>query len=460
MKNSFWTIPLLMLFSCTPRSEPVNLLADEARWLSDSSIDLTNGELTIEDEFETLIYRPGLFTSYINFELSMEVYTEVGGGARFLFHTRKSDLDLGYAVQIDNSKPGDWDRLLKTGSLNSIRNIHYTMVPDQTWFNLKIAVSENQIKVFVDDQPVVDYIEPEIPYRTPEISKRRLNAGTFAIVSNFGNSGVRFRNMVVTPLPSGEIKQNADPLFARKVTQFNLRGFPLMDLHVHKKGDLTYSDLHEQSALSGINYGIAVNGGMGFPADSDSGLSTFLQETRGKPGFKALQAEGREWAGLFSADTIALFDYTFTDAMTWTDQKGRRMRLWIPEETFVEDPEAFMDELVNQIEKILQEPIDIYVNPTYLPAPIADRYEELWTDERIERVITALVENNVALELNDRYRLPGDRVIEMAKKAGVLLSPGTNNLGREDLKNLEWAIETIEHHRLQPTNMYLPGMKN
>ena len=46
-----------------------------------------------------------------------------------------------------------------------------------------------------------------------------------------------------------------------------------------------------------------------------------------------------------------------------------------------------MDQLVSQIEQVVTEPVAIYVNPTYLPESIADRYDELWTDERIDRIV-------------------------------------------------------------------------
>ena len=47
-----------------------------------------------------------------------------------------------------------------------------------------------------------------------------------------------------------------------------------------------------------------------------------------------------------------------------------------------------MEMLVDRIEKVLNdEPIDIYVNPTFLPDCIAAEYDALWTPERMDRVI-------------------------------------------------------------------------
>ena len=92
-----------------------------------------------------------------------------------------------------------------------------------------------------------------------------------------------------------------------------------VDYHVHAKGGLTLEDALRRSRESGIFYGIAINGGLGQPADSDAALEAFLREMEGRPAYKALQAEGREWVRMFSQAKVEKFDYVFTDAMTWTD---------------------------------------------------------------------------------------------------------------------------------------------
>ena len=167
-----------------------------------------------------------------------------------------------------------------------------------------------------------------------------------------------------------------------------------------------------------------------------------------------MQAEGREWITLFSPEAISRFDYVFTDAMTFTDYKGRRNRIWIPEEVWVDDEQQFMEQLVDKIESIFsQEPVDIYVNPTVLPAQLMDKYDELWTTERMQRVINVLAENNVALEINARYKTPKAQMIKMAKQAGVKFSFGTNNTARE-LGKLEYCIQMIEECELTPNDMF------
>ena len=72
--------------------------------------------------------------------------------------------------------------------------------------------------------------------------------------------------------------------------------------------------------------------------------------------------------------------------MTIVDHRGQRARLWIKEEVDIPDKQAFMELLVRTIVGILNdEPIDIYVNPTYLPDVLAKEYDELWTPERLDK---------------------------------------------------------------------------
>jgi histidinol phosphatase-like PHP family hydrolase len=188
----------------------------------------------------------------------------------------------------------------------------------------------------------------------------------------------------------------------------------------------------------------------------DISLAAYMDTVRGKPIFRGMQAEGREWITLFSPEAIAKFDYVFTDALTFTDYKGRRNRTWIPEEVWVDDKQQFMDQLVGKIEAIFsQEPVDIYVNPTMLPASLQPEYDQLWTPERIDRVIHVLKENNVVLEINARYKVPSAAFIRKAKAAGLKFSFGTNN-GAADLGQLEYALQMIDECGLTPEDMFLP----
>ncbi len=254
----------------------------------------------------------------------------------------------------------------------------------------------------------------------------------------------------------GETTQN--PTLA-KIAELKKAGYDIVDYHAHLKGGLTMEELLEHSKETGIAYGVAFNAGVGFPITDDSTLLANYRKYKDYPVYMAMQAEGREWVNMFSKENIATFDYVFTDAMTWTDRKGRRMRLWMPEEVFVDDKEDFMDQLVAKIVGVMQnEPIDLYVNPTYLPDILQPQYEALWTDGRMQKVIDAAVENHIAIEINARYKIPSATFIKKAKAAGVKFSMGTNNADR-NLGTLDYAIEMIEACNLEPNDFFKPSSK-
>lgn len=245
---------------------------------------------------------------------------------------------------------------------------------------------------------------------------------------------------------------------ARELARLRGANFPLVDFHTHLKEGLQLEAVLQRTREHGIKAGIAINGGLSFPIDTDAGLEPFLKEMSGQPVFVAFQAEGREWVRLFTRKTLERFDYIFTDAMTWTDDEGRRMRLWIDREVPpIADAQKFMDMLVDRTVKIVSdEPIDIYVNPTYLPNQVSSRYDELWTAERMTRVITALRANGVAMEINNRYQIPSEKFIRQARAAGVKLACGTNNTGPADLGRMEYCLRMIRELDLTPADMFTP----
>ena len=255
--------------------------------------------------------------------------------------------------------------------------------------------------------------------------------------------------------------QSPDDRTTRELVRLRAAGFQLVDYHTHLKEGLTLDEVLRRERELGIKAGIAVNGGLSFPISTDAGLQPVLQELKGKPVYVAFQAEGREWVRLFSRPMLERFDYIFTDAMTWTDDQGNRMRLWIDREVPpIADAQKFMDMLVDRTIRIVSdEPIDIYVNPTFLPNQIASRYEELWTPERMNRVIAALRANGVALEINNRYRIPGAAFIRRAKDAGVKLACGTNNASAKDLGRMEYCLQMIRDVGLTPADMWTPPLE-
>ena len=261
-----------------------------------------------------------------------------------------------------------------------------------------------------------------------------------------------FAQLPPPPRPAGASVDQAAPTRGGRPTGAEV------DYHVHPKGGLTVEDALRRSRETGIYYGLAINGGLGQPAGNDAGLEAFLRELDGKPVYKAMQAEGREWVRMFSKATLEKFDYVFTDSMTWTDDSGKRMRLWIPEDVgTIGDPQRFMDTLVERASGIFaNEPIDIYVNPTYIPDQLLADYDRLWTPARMKKIVDGLAAQGIAMEINNRRRLPSAAFIRLAKQAGVKFACGTNNAGAADLGRNEYCAEVIREHGLRAEHFWTP----
>jgi hypothetical protein len=225
------------------------------------------------------------------------------------------------------------------------------------------------------------------------------------------------------------------------------------------KGGLNKENAARISRKLGINYAAAPNCGIGFPITNDAEVMAYLDSMRSQPFILAMQAEGREWVTTFSQGVRDEFDYVFTDALTFSDHKGRRTRLWIPSETWIDNEQQYMDMIVDRICSVLQEPMDIYVNPCFLPPQLQNRYDDFWTEARQNKFIDALVKSGKALEINNIYRIPNKAIIQKAKAAGIKFTFGTNNAGANDLGKMEYAIRMKEECGLTAQDMYKPKIK-
>jgi len=396
-----------------------------------------------------------------NFEFSADVMTLVGANSGIYFHTAFGDTGwpkAGFEVQINNTQPkhDNYYEFKKSGSLYGIRNTYKSIVKDDEWFNMNIKVVGHRVQVRLNNILVVDYVEAS-DVTSPA---KRLSHGTFALQCHDSASKALFKNLQVRALPDvAEAASDESPIvdeYYKQVLNLSRDNFPLVNFHAHLKGGLTMEQALAQSHKSGIFYGVAMNCGVGFSITNDAGIDDFLSKMHGQPVFIGMQAEGREWVKMFSKEAIARFDYVFTDSMTFSNDKGRRMRLWIKDEVEVGEKQAFMDMLVARAVGILSnEPIDIYVNPTFLPGEIAADYDSLWTPERMSKVIDAAVKNGVAIEINARYKLPSPAFIKMAKKAGAKFSFGTNN-GDNDIGRLDYCFQMIRDCGLTADDMFMP----
>jgi len=433
-----------------------------------SSWKVADGQLVAGGPRSHLFYTgPARGADFRNFELAVEALAPPACYSGIYFHTAYQERGYpskGFEIQINNGAAGagGYREHTKTGSLYGVRNVYKQFVPDDRWFTIQAAVRGKNVQIRLNGMRVVDYTEPEPPVIPDRPDKGPvLDHGTFALQCHEG-SKARFRSVRVRPLPDdvrtpGGPAPAPDAMF-RQIINLGRSNIPLEDLHVHLKTGLTIEQAIAKSQRDGIQYGIAANCGVGNPVQNDRQAMAYIDSLRGRPCYVAMQAEGREWTKMFSRSAAAQFDYIFTDSMTWTDNRGKRMRLWIPSEVgTIADPQEFMDTLVERTVGILEhEPVDIYVNPTFLPDVLATGYEQLWTAERRAKVIEAAVRNGVAIEINNRYKLPSASFIRTAKAAGAKFTFGTNNGGPEDLGRCEYGLRMVEECRMAWQDFFVP----
>jgi len=433
-----------------------------------ASFRVEEGAITCDGPRSHLFYvGPVEGADFRSFEFQTEVRTRPGANSGIYFHTAFQEEgwpEKGFEIQVNNSQKrhGDYLEMKKTGSLYGYRNLYKAMAPDDEWFEVKVEVRGKRVRIWTGGTLVVDYREPdELPASWDE-GFRKLGHGTFAFQCHDPQSRVSYRKVRVRPLPDAATDDvpspAADETFMRML-ELGRDNVPLVDLHVHLKYGPTLEQALALSRRTGMFLGVAVNVGKGFPVETDEGARAFVKEMERQPVFVGMQAEGREWVDMISKETRAAFDYVFTDAMTFTDDRtGKRTRLWMPEEVEVGDPEEFMTMLVGKTVGILEnEPIDVWVNPTYLPQEVADRYDALWTEERMKRVIDAAVSDGVAIEINTRYRIPSERFLRLAKEKGARFTFGTNNAGAEDLGDWSYGLQMQKALGLTWKDMFVPG---
>lgn len=461
-KLSFLTLGLLFLclcFSSCSHTGSGPLFEDD-----DASLWHTSGQVTVDDHLLTLsgadakaVLKNG---QYRNFELSLRLRTTPGGKGAVWFHTDPA-LKKGYRIALNNDTADPvWWKM--TGSLVSVRNLTKSLVKENEWFTLNIRVEGREIAVSLDGEPVVEYIEPAAPYRTDVNKYALLSAGTFALTSE-GAGSIQIEKISVEEVDPAGFDLEAQLAEAGdeqndEIIRLHQADFPVLDYHVHLKGGLTREVAARQSRKLGINYAIAPNCGIGFPITNDREIAAYLDSMRTQPFILAMQAEGREWLTTFSPEARAGFDYVFTDALTFTDAKGRRTRLWIPEETWIENEQHYMDMIVDKICNVLQEPVDIYVNPCFLPAPMDEQYDEFWTEKRMNKFVDALAKSGKALEINELYQIPNKAILLKAKAAGVKFTFGSNNV-TPDVSRLEYSIRMMKECGLTASDMYKPRIQ-
>jgi len=450
---------LILLSSCNKQGKSIMFSGlNDSHWKTSGDVQVKDSVFCLNGAGASAIYNE----NYKDFELSMELRTTPGGKGYLCFHTDSLNVK-GYRIAINNDRNDSvWWRM--TGSLMSVRNLTKSFVKENEWFKMSVRVEGKAITVCINGEPVVEYIEPSSPFRKGQNIDALLSEGFFSFTST-GKGEIQCKSIVVKTIDTKNLDINAQQTAAvdeqkDEIIRLHQEDFPVLDYHVHLKGGLTKEKAAVQSRKSGVNYAVAPNCGIGFKITNDQEIYNFLDTMRTQPFILAMQAEGREWLTTFSQAARDEFDYVFTDALTFTDTKGHRTRLWMKDEVFIDDEQQYMDMIVDKICGVLKEPVDIYVNPCFLPAQMRDRYDFFWTEARMNKFVDALAKSGKALEINELYTIPSKAIILKAKAAGVKFSFGSNNIDEIPAATLlAYCIQMKKECGITASDMYRPRIK-
>lgn len=237
-------------------------------------------------------------------------------------------------------------------------------------------------------------------------------------------------------------------------------GIPFIDFHVHLRGGMTLDKALARQSATGIRLGVLDNLGAGWPLETNDHLRAFLDANSGRGLYVGIQVNDRRWHQQHDPKLLERLDYILADTMIMPmpDDAGPPVKLWQPAGYVIDDPQAWMERYLRHNLRVLAEPIDILANPTYLPPPVADLYDELWTEARMRAVIRAAVDNHVALEINAGSGYPRARFIRLAKEMGAKFSFGTNNFDDKPL-DMARCLAAIAHFRLGAGDLFAPRQR-
>lgn len=242
------------------------------------------------------------------------------------------------------------------------------------------------------------------------------------------------------PVPSAEM--------LAQVARLKAKGMPLTDYHIHIRGGMTPEKALNWMKLTGVRSGVLENTGRDWPLSDNEKLKAFIEDARKFPELLVgIQVNDRDWFLTTDPALLAKLDFVLADAMIMDGQK-----LWLENEYKIDDENAWLEKFFKHSMTIVNEPITIFANPTYMPNRVVHRYDELWTDERMGQFIDAAVKNNVALELQAGTNFPNKKFIELALAKGAKITIGRNN-SNDRPNELKRPLDLLEEFNIKPENM-------
>ena len=119
--------------------------------------------------------------------------------------------------------------------------------------------------------------------------------------------------------------------------------------------------------------------------------------------------------------------------------------------------DAYMDAHASNVERLAAEmPVDILAHPTLVALPLRTvPVEELWTEEREERLVTALFDAGIAFEISGRYK-PHERLVRRVVDRGVRISLGSDGHSEDQVGDVTFPLALARHCGVHDEDIFDP----
>lgn len=233
--------------------------------------------------------------------------------------------------------------------------------------------------------------------------------------------------------------------------------FPLVDLHVHLTREFPIERMVKLAEERNATFGI-VEHPAPWAINDDADLRRYIEGLRPYPVYVGLQPMEPGWDKGFSAAALAGLDYVLMDPQSIPLPNGGYQRIW-ELQTYVEDTEEFMTRYMAHCLHVLQrEPIQVFGWPLFLPVCVARDYYSLWTQERMQALVSAAKARSIAIEINDMSHTPDERFIRMAKEQGLKFTFGSD-ARNADAGRLSYCKSVARKCGLTIADFYVPRRK-
>ena len=169
---------------------------------------------------------------------------------------------------------------------------------------------------------------------------------------------------------------------------------------------------------------------------NDKDLHDWIAKLQGKGVYIGVQAEWIDWVGCFSKEVFSQLDYVLTDSWTVRDASGKRIKAFCARLRSRQRRRG-VHEVVRRLDH--RDPGD-HAARHLVPSDVGDaevhpQLEQMWTEERMRRVITTLKNTNTAVEIDSSVKLPTLPFLKMAKAEGVKFSFGASSQGARSTRS-------------------------